>query len=467
MIIAKPGLFSHSSYLTTRRILSKVRILAIETSCDETGLALLECSGPLTAPKIKLIKSVVASQVKVHAPYGGVVPTLAKREHVKNLPVLFRKLFPKIQVEVAGTESRPEFKFPNLGHPTTRSCDDPKIIPAFRSSQGTALNSSRVRKLLDNRNNFPVDEIAVTSGPGLEPALWMGITFAQDLGRAANVPVRGVNHLEGHLFSFLLVSHPTVPPLSKGRPGGVASTPYPLLATRLFPAVALIVSGGHTILLRLDSMSRWHKLGETRDDAAGEAYDKVARMLDLPYPGGPNLEKLAAGGNPRAVEFPRPMLHDKSYDFSFSGLKTSVLYHLRDHPTAHCSSLLAPRSSLPIKGRPGEVRPCNSALGRRQSAAAADVAAAFQQAVIDVLVGKTIRAARETGARSVILSGGVASNKALRRTLGRETKKIGCQYLVPPWKFNTDNAAMVGAAGYLAKLRRKNYPLRANGNLGI
>lgn len=372
-----------------------MKILAIETSCDESGLAILKCSGTIKNPEIKLLKSVVASQIKIHAPWGGVVPNLAKREHVKNLPVLFHELFPKVSVEIGGTESRPKFKFSDLR----------------------------------GKNKLPIDEIAVTVGPGLEPALWMGITFAKDLSKASGIPLKGANHLEGHLFSFLLTQ-------KKGSKTKKEDG-------KIFPAVALIASGGHTVLLKLDKIDKWKRVGETRDDAAGEAYDKVARLLDLPYPGGPNLEKLALTGDPLVINFPRPMLNPSTnsgtggnFDFSFSGLKTAVLYYMRDH-----------KSDEP------EFK--------------SNVAASFQQAVIDVLVGKTIRAAKEIGAKSVILSGGVAANKSLRESLGKAAKSYGCRYLVPPWEYNTDNAAMVGVAAYLAKLRRKSYPLRANGSLEI
>jgi len=328
-----------------------MKILAIETSCDETGIALLDASGGSKDPKFKVVKNLVSSQIKIHRPFGGVVPNLAKREHLKNLPILFAK---------------------------TRG---------------------------------PFDLIAVTVGPGLEPALWTGIGFAKQLAKEHRKPLIGANHLEGHLYSSLL-------------------TPKYRIA---FPAVALIVSGGHTILLRMESLSKWKHLGETRDDAAGEAFDKVARLLDLPYPGGPEVERVARDGDPAAIAFPRPMLHDKNYDFSFSGLKTAVLYYFRDHPKA-----------------------------RKE-----DIAASFQQAVLDVLAAKTVRAARESEAKSVILCGGVAANKALRARLKKESAKIGCGFFVPEFKYNLDNAAMIGAAGYMAYLRKKKYPLRANGGLGI
>jgi N6-L-threonylcarbamoyladenine synthase len=347
-----------------------MKLLAIETSCDETGIALLEASGTARAPHIRVIENLVTTQIPIHRPFGGVVPNLAKREHLKNLPILFAQLLKK----------HPRLKF---------------------------------------------DLITVTVGPGLEPALWTGITFAQSLAKEYRVPLIGANHLEGHLYSFLLS-------LSQQKTG---------TRKNIFPAIALIVSGGHTILLKLDSFSKWKRLGETRDDAAGEAFDKVARLLGLQYPGGPEIERLAREGDPHAIAFPRPMLHDKNYDFSFSGLKTSVLYYMRDH--------------------------AGSFRGKDADTARADVAASFQEAALDVLVKKTIRATRDYGARAVMLSGGVAANKALRARLAREAKKIGCTFFVPDFKYNLDNGAMIGIAGYMAYLRKKRYKLEARGDMEI
>jgi N6-L-threonylcarbamoyladenine synthase len=342
-----------------------VKILAIETSCDETGVALLEASGTARAPRVRVLENLVTTQIPIHRKFGGVVPNLAKREHLKNLPVLFARLCAK----------HPRLKF---------------------------------------------DLITVTVGPGLEPALWTGITFAQALAKEYRVPLVGANHLEGHLYSFLLSQ-------SEKKSGTGAAQ------KNIFPAIALIVSGGHTVLLKLDSFSKWKRLGETRDDATGEAFDKVARLLGLPYPGGPEVERLARTGDPHAIAFPRPMLHEKNYDFSFSGLKTSVLYYIRDH----------------------------AKFSKK------DVAASFQEAALDVLVKKTIRAAREYGAKSIMLSGGVAANKALRARLARETKKAGCTFLVPDFKYNLDNGAMIGVAGYMAYLRKKRYKMQARGDMEI
>lgn len=360
-----------------------MRVLAIETSCDETSIAIVRASGGLRIPKFAVIENLVSSQISIHRPFGGVVPNLAKREHLKNLPILLRRIMIR------------DSRFKN-------------------------------KKILNPESSFinHIDLIAVTVGPGLEPALWTGIEFAKKLAREYKKPIIGSNHLEGHLYSFLL-------PKKTGMP----NIQCPI--SNIFPAIALIASGGHTTLLSLSSFSKWRLLGETRDDAAGEAFDKVARLMELPYPGGPEIERVAQIGNPDAIAFPRPMLHDKSYDFSFSGLKTSVLYYLRNMPEV-----------------PGEKEK-------------ADIAASFQQAAVDVLVLKTMRAAGAAGANSVILCGGVAANQALRKSLRAAAKKSGRLFFVPKKAYYGDNAAMIGAAGYLAHLRKKKYPLKANGTLEI
>jgi len=337
-----------------------MKILAVETSCDETALALVEARGGLEHPKFEVEKDIVSSQIEVHRPWGGVVPNLAKREHLKNLPLVLEKL---------GAE------------------------------EGS------------------VDTVAVTVGPGLEPALWTGIGFAKEVhGRVLekNPEARlvGVNHLEGHLFSFLLENE---------------------VSENMFPAIALIASGGHTILLHMESLVSWKKLGETRDDAVGEAFDKVAKMLGFPYPGGPEIERLAKEGDPEAIEFPRPMIHAQNYDFSYSGLKTSVLYYLRDNPDAKKE----------------------------------DVAASFQRAALDLLISKTMKAAEEFGAQFVLLSGGVAANRNLRERLGEKTGGRNLGFLVPPGDLNTDNAVMIAIAGYMGIQRKTAYPLEANGHLGL
>ena len=363
--------------------MKKTIILGIETSCDETAFSLVEASGTLAGrPKFKVLKNLVASQIEIHREFGGVVPNLAKREHLKNLPILFKKL----------------------------------------AVEGRMLDA--------------VDLIAVTVGPGLEPALWTGINFAKqiyDLGHKTNDKLKliGVNHLEGHLYSFLL-PHKNV--RSKT-----------LDVRQVFPAVALLVSGGHTMLILMKDLKTWKIIGETRDDAVGEAFDKVARMLNLPYPGGPEIQKIAEKGDPLAIEFPRPMIYDKNYDFSFSGLKTSVLYYLRNKNSDANMRIHANYTNINR----------------------ADIAASFQKAAVDVLVKKTMRAAADFSAKSIVLSGGVAANKKLRDELKKAAKNSGLKFLVAEQKYNTDNAAMIAVAGYMNFLRKKKYPLQANGNLRI
>src|SRR3989344_1895392 len=277
-----------------------MKILSIETSCDETGIALVQAEGGFSNPRFEVLKNLVSSQIKIHRPFGGVVPGLAKREHIKNLPLLFRKVF--------GIS---------------------KQIPKSKFRMNT------------------IDLIAVTVGPGLEPALWTGITFAQELlktltnadgkqtnaeksqRKSAKPKLVGVNHLEGHLYSFLLPQK-TVSTKSKIRNLKQKSSGF-RISNLEFPAITLLVSGGHTTLLLMKNLKTWKRLGETKDDAAGEAFDKVARMLGLPYPGGPEIERITKKGNPEAINFPRPMIYQKNYDFSFSGLKTAVLYYLRNN----------------------------------------------------------------------------------------------------------------------------------------
>lgn len=355
-----------------------MKILAIETSCDETAIALVEAEGGLKNPRFNILKNLVASQIKVHQPFGGVVPNLAKREHLKNLPILFKKLV----------------------------------------ASGYALNP---------------DIVAVTVGPGLEPALWTGINFVKEkyleIKKLENKEIKiiGTSHLEGHLYSSLLDSRL-----------------HFLNSKKVFPSIALIISGGHTILVKMDSFDKYKKIGETRDDAVGEAFDKVARLLDLPYPGGPEIEKLAKFGNPDAINFPRPMLNQKNYDFSFSGLKTAVLYYLKN------------------------LQKNNNFFLEKELLA--NIAASFQKAAFDVLIKKTLRAAEEFNAKSIFISGGVASNKTLQKEFKKTIKNQFPNFPISQFlatKFPTDNAAMIAAAGYINYLKKKNRRLVANGNLTI
>lgn len=317
--------------------LKPARILAIETSCDETACAVLENGRAL-------LSSVVASQMDIHARYGGVFPEVASRQHVLSImPVVEQTL--------------------NKAHLT--------------------LND--------------IDAIAVTQGPGLAGSLIVGMNMAKGMALALDKPLIGVNHLEGHIYSAWVYN------------AGEEVPPEPQ-----FPMMALLVSGGHTELNLMTDHLTYQRLGSTLDDAAGEAFDKVARLLDLPYPGGPSVQKSAEDGDPERFHFPRAWL-DETWNFSFSGVKTSVLYEVRE--------LEKISKSLPTS----------------------DLAASFQRAVIDVLFKKTMDAAREFGAKEILVAGGVSANRPLRQTFISQTE---FPVHIPPLSLCTDNAAMIAAAGY-------------------
>ena len=309
-----------------------MRVLGIETSCDETGVAVYDSEKGLLAHRLY-------SQVDLHADYGGVVPELASRDHV-------RKLIPLI-----------------------------KEVLAAANSGAQEING-----------------IAYTSGPGLAGALMVGAMTGRSLAYAWNVPAIGVHHMEGHLLAPLLeVNKPE------------------------FPFIALLVSGGHTQLLRVDGIGQYQLLGESVDDAAGEAFDKVAKMLNLDYPGGPNVAKLALQGNGTAFKFPRPMLDRPGLDFSFSGLKTSVLTAYKNTP------------DYPEK--------------------LADIAASFEAAVVDTLLRKCERALKETGLKRLVMAGGVSANVKLRAELEAMAQRKRWQVFYPSHAFCTDNGAMIAYAG--------------------
>jgi N6-L-threonylcarbamoyladenine synthase len=310
-------------------------ILGIETSCDETGVALYDTEAGLVADALH-------SQVKLHADYGGVVPELASRDHV-------RRLLPLVDEVLARSARRIE----------------------------------------------EVGLVAFTQGPGLGGALLVGASVAAGLGLALGRPVLGIHHLEGHLLSPLLAD------------------PRPA-----FPFVALLVSGGHTQLMRVDGVGRYALLGETQDDAAGEAFDKTATVLGLEYPGGPALARLAERGDPASHAFPRPMLASAGLDFSFSGLKTAVLTRARE--------------AAPL-----------------DDATRADLAASFQAAVVDVLAAKCMLALEREGLDRLVVAGGVGANAALRERLAREARARGCEVYFPPARLCTDNGAMIAFAAAL------------------
>ena len=404
-------------------------ILAIDTSCDDTCLAILEIQGS----KFKVRSNIVSSQVKIHQKYGGVYPTLAKREHQKNLvPVLKKAL----------KEANLLKKIPL----TERKLPRPRSV-----KQGELVRDRNLRKILEREEvlfkklkgflekyqkplkpqNSEIDLISVTVGPGLDPCLWVGVNFAKALSYFWNLPIVPVNHIEAHIAANFIEGNSK---LIK------------------FPAVCLIVSGGHTQLILMEKIgdrppiSRYKIIGETRDDAAGECFDKTARILGLLYPGGPAIAKEAAktSNSKFQIKLPRPMIKSKDYDFSFSGLKTAVLYD--------------------FKKRPKKTRTSKEYIR--------EMAKEIQQAVVDVLIEKTIKAAKEYKAKTIILGGGVTANKELRKQFKEKIKKdiINSKLLIPDPKLCTDNAAMIAVAGYSNWLegKKKNWKqIEADANLRI
>jgi N6-L-threonylcarbamoyladenine synthase len=322
-----------------------LRVLGIETSCDETAAAVVEDGR-------RILSNAVASQIALHRPYAGVVPELASRAHVESLPAVL------------------ETALKGLSGPGLASF--PKVLP--------------------------VDAVAATVGPGLAGSLLVGKTAAEMLAWVYQKPLIPVNHIEGHILSAL----PANPKLEP-------------------PFLALVASGGHTELVYVKDFGKFHVLGRTLDDAAGEAFDKVAKMLDLGYPGGPVIDRLAVKGSAAAISFPRPFLQE-GWDFSFSGLKTAVAYYVRDHPS--------------VKGSKKKV---------------ANVCASFQAAVVEVLVKKTLAAADHVGVKRIVVCGGVAANSALRNAFATHGKKFGVH--VAPLALCTDNAVMIAVVGYYKLLR--------------
>jgi tRNA N6-adenosine threonylcarbamoyltransferase len=316
-----------------------VRVLGIETSCDETAVAVVD--------DLKVLSNVLASQHEIHGRFGGVVPELASRAHLERL--------------------------------------SPLMDEALRAS-GSEWGD--------------IEAVAVTRGPGLVGALLVGIASAKAVALALDVPLVAVNHLEGHIYANFLEHGPPEPPY-----------------------VVLLVSGGHTMLVHMPEEHRYEILGQTLDDAAGEAFDKIARFLGVGYPGGPEIDRLSQHGDPEAVRFPRPMERSGDFDFSLSGLKTAVIRHVR----------------------------AERAAGRETSIE--DLAASFQESVVDVQVQKTIAAAEQTGVGTVLLGGGVVANTRLRERMSAEAEAKGLRLLFPSIELCTDNAAMIAAAGQARLLR--------------
>lgn len=405
-----------------------MKILSIETSCDETAISIIEATGGIKKPVFKIVANNVASQIALHTQYGGVFPAMAKREHIKNLPIVLEKVLKEAKIN-----HTPSAEY---GH----------------------------SPLARGRNK--IDLIAVTVGPGLEPALWTGIVFAKELAEKYKLPIVPVNHMEGHVLSVLMQEHPsglkaTSP--SQGRKNAKYKTPK-----ISFPALALLISGGHTEIVLVKDWMKYKILGATRDDAVGEAFDKVARMLELPYPGGPEISKLAekmrishpsvSAGTPSHLplagqekfRLPRPMLHSKDFDFSFSGLKTAVLYMIRD-----------------LKKENGDIL--------KNEKVKQSIALEFENAVTEVLVAKTLSAMEKYKIKTLIVGGGVSANKHIKSEIQKAVKKLDSNPLLyfPEKDLSTDNAIMIAIAGYFRFLKNKkgvrinSNALKAVGNLTL
>lgn len=388
-----------------------MKILAIETSCDETAISILEARGGFKKPQFKALSHTVASQIAIHKEWGGVVPSIAKREHGKAaVPLL------KTALEKAG-----------LWHTTANNkissellAKALKLLPKEPDLAADFVDS------LPKLSKPKIDALAVTQGPGLEPALWVGINFARALSVYWQIPLIPVNHLEGHLFSSLLTETTQVNHLK-------------------FPAIALLASGGHTEIILVKDWLRYKTIGRTRDDAVGEAFDKVARLLDLPYPGGPEIARLAEQAGDQETDpkyrLPRPMLHSGDFDFSFSGLKTAVLYLVKKiSPLSEQDKII--------------------------------IAHEFQTAALDVLLAKTLAAVGKYQAQELVVGGGVIANEKLKQRL-QET--LTAQFpsvtlKLPSRHLSTDNATMIAVAAYfrsLSKTFRVNPKITASGNLSL
>ena len=344
-------------------------ILGIETSCDDTAAAVIEAKGGFNNPSFSVLSNTSYSQVAIHKKFGGIVPNLASRAHLE------------------------------------------KIIPTIKS----ALSILRI-------DSGKIDLIAVTKGPGLLPSLLIGVNTARALAYRFRKPISGVNHIEGHIYSNWL-------PLRFRESDKI----FDSRNQTLFPALILIVSGGHTELVLMKDYGKYKIIGQTLDDAAGEAFDKTARLLGLGFPGGPAIAAIAAKCHMSHVtchmseiKLPRPMINSKDYNFSFSGLKTAVLYLYND--------LI---KKYPVK----EIRPA--------------MAAEVQNAIVDVLTAKTVKAIKNLKPKTVMIAGGVSANKALREKMAREFESYKIPFLMPDISYATDNAAMIAVTGYFNYLMKK------------
>lgn len=390
-----------------------MKILAIETSCDETGIAILESHQAEFNRPVKILSNLVASQVSVHRRWGGIVPNLARREHQRNLIPLL-------------SESLREAETMTPRRRWTLTTREKRIIS--QTLRREPQLSKKLANFLKRWSRPEIDLMAVTIGPGLEPALWTGANLTLTLSQIWQIPFVPVNHIEAHIVAnWLDDSQP-----------------------QEWPMIALVVSGGHTELALMKNSNSYKIIGQTRDDAAGECFDKTARVLDLGYPGGPTISKLAekwratdqekAPAEIREISLPRPMIGSQDYDFSFSGLKTAVLYRHQGYPE----------------------RTKKSAYYKLK------MAAEIEDAINDVLINKTVEAAKQHQVKTILIGGGVAANRPLRNRLAERAQEGGFNFFVPPVKFCTDNAAMIALTGLKhSKKAALSDTIRVNANLNL
>ena len=387
-----------------------MRILSIETSCDETAISIIEATGDFPNASYAVLGNALFSQIDIHREYGGVFPAVAKREHARTLvPMLVRALEEANELRATSNTVLPESSQEEL---STILFREPGLFEALA-------------EFLQAHEQPQIDLIAVTSGPGLEPALWVGINFAKALSYAWNIPLVPINHMEGHILSSIF-TETGIPQIN-------------------FPALALLISGGHTELVLLRDWGVYEKIGETRDDAVGEAFDKAARMLGLPYPGGPEISahaQIAREKNlPVFATLPRPMIDADNLDFSFSGLKTAVRYA--------------------IEGK------------TLSSDDVASVAREFEDAATEVLLAKTKRAIKEHGVQTVIVGGGVSANTHIREVFTAHFTEHAPELAVffPPRHLSTDNSVMIALAGHARAQNAHTFSelgdLKADGNLSL
>ena len=395
-----------------------MKILGIETSCDETAVCLIE-----TKNEIHILGNQLYSQVALHAKYGGVFPNMAKREHAKNLVPLLEKCLREANI----------LKEKNQKISTEKN---EKIKEILEREEGLF---EMLSELAGKMKKPDIDAIAVTNGPGLEPALWVGVSFAKALGELWDIPLYPVNHMEGHIV---------VASVDK-----IYEKEFAFKKIN-YPAIALLISGGHTQLVLNKELLNYEIIGDTKDDAIGEAFDKVARILGLPYPGGPEISKLAekeraenfstygrsTEGRQKETSYPlpRPMIHSKDLNFSFSGIKTAVLYTVKK----------IPELTAAIKQ---------------------EIAREFEDAVVEVIILKTRQAVMEYNAQTIIIGGGVSANKKIREDFTALANELSIELMIPEVSASTDNAFMIALAGYvnIASGKKPQADFAAKGNLSL